>query len=617
MAEYFKYFLEILSHFLFLLLILLCAGGAGYWFLRRHQLHSAIEKLVFSIGLGLGLCGLFLFCLALVGLLYKQLIVILTIVCAGIVIIQILRCRLLSLSEFRNYKANFKHFIVAAAILYVGLLFSVTFYPPVAWDSTMYHLPFARQYLIDHHISINTGLTFPVLPVLNHMLLSWGLALKGHLLAQMIECVFLVLIALGLYTWGVRKGHFTFGLAVAAFWLAHRLVLYLGRCAFVDMGVTAFVFLGIYALHVFWNENKSQWWFIGIALLGFAVGVKMSALPILGFGILVGFIALLKSMIKWKSLAIGYGLAIVVAVPWYAFIYFQTGNPIWPLLYQHSRGIWASSSISSSFGWIFNVGIPRTLPNFFLTPYYSAVHPELFASVDGQPLFFPIIFWPLAWIISFFDRSVRWWTLWALGYTAIWFLSSQQLRFWIMILPVASLALFESVKWLLGKLVKKSFLQNGIWLALSFVSLLFSAIAILTLIYAWWPPSVTEAKQHQFLVNNFIGYRSVEYINEHSSANDVVYVINGSWLNYYFKPKVVDMTGILQASVRPNFHWPQDKKWIEYLRSQNVTWIFMNHVNIPVTLGFNHSADPPNWPQYAIVHSDDQSWVFRYSPSAK
>ena len=149
-----------------------------------------------------------------------------------------------------------------------------------------------------------------------------------------------------------------------------------------------------------------------------------------------------------------------------------------------------------------------------------------------------------------------------------------------------------------------------------FCPLLFSAKPILTLIYIWRLPSVTEARQYQFLVNNLIGFKSVEYVNEHSDSKDVVYVINGSWLNYYFKPNVVDMTGILQGSVRPVFHLPEDTKWIESLKSQNVTWVFMNHVNIPVTLNFHpkSSSDFPNWPQYSLVHSDNQSWVFRYSP---
>ena len=74
----------------------------------------------------------------------------------------------------------------------------------------------------------------------------------------------------------------------------------------------------------------------------------MSALPILALGLLIGFIALLKLKIQWKSLAVGYGLVCLLAIPWYALIFYHTGNPLWPLFYQHSRGIWASPSISTT-----------------------------------------------------------------------------------------------------------------------------------------------------------------------------------------------------------------------------------------------------------------------------
>jgi hypothetical protein len=608
------YLLEILSHLFFLTLILLSAGAAGYFFLRKILFHTLFEKLIFSVALGLGVCALFLFLLTLMGLLHKALILVLTIIGSISAGIQIFRSGFLR-DPIRNYKPHLPKLIIAGVIFHLGLFLWLSFYPPLTWDSNMYHLPLARQYLNDGDIRINTGLTFPILPILNHMLFSWALALKGHLLAQMIECSFAILIALGLYSWGLRLAQPYFGLAIAAFWLAHPLILWLGRSAVLDIGITAFLFLGIYALHVFWNERQAHWWYLGMCLLSFAVGVKMSALPMLAVGAILGLIAIVKSKINSKHLAIGYGLALIISIPWYALIAYHTGNPLWPNFYQYSRGIWSSPGIVSSYSWIFNVGIPKTLLNFFLVPYYVSVHPEMFLPVDYKYLFFPIIAWPLAWIVSFFSRPVRWWTLWALAYTAFWFLSSQQLRFWIAILPVASLALFESIKWLLDKIVKGASVQTSIWVTLAFVSFVFSEKEIFTVIHNWGPPCVTEAKQHEFLFNNFDGYKSLEYINEHSNVNDAVYVINGSWLNYYFKPKVIDMTGILQGAIWPVFHYPEDKKWIEYLRSQNVTWIFMNHVHIPETLRFNPKSptDFPKWPQYPLVYSDNKSWVFRYS----
>ncbi len=615
-----EYIAEVVAHLFFLSSILLSAGGTGYILLRKQRFHSFLEKVIFSISLGLGLWALLLFVLGLLGWLYRDLIWSLTIACALGVILYILRSKnlMLEIQRWRrNYKPHLQQIIPIIAIFYLGILLSVTLYPPVLWDATMYHLVLARQYLIDHHITVNTGLTFPVLPALNHMLFTWTFALKDHLLAQMIECTFLILTAIGLYSWGKRENRPAFGLAVGAFWLAHPIVLLLGRNAYVEIGLVAFLFLGIYALRIFWNHHDAHWWYVAVALLSFASAIKMLGLPFLAIGTAAGVYAYSKQWIHWKSLACGYTLAFFLVIPWYALIAGHTGNPFWPLFYQYSNGVWSSPSISNTFEWIFKVGIPKTPLNFVLVPYEMIVNPMPFQPVENQTLFFPIIAWPLALIISLFSRSVRWWALWTLFYTAFWFLSSQQLRFWIVILPIASLALFESAKWLVERLIGSLVIQNAIWLTLAFVAFLFSANTTVSLIRAWGFPSVTEQRQQQFLKNGFLGYKAVEYINQKSTKNDVVYVIHGSWLNYYFQPRVIDMTGILQGSQRPEFHWPEDRKWIEHLKSQNVTWIMMNHVLVPPSIKLKkaHATDYPCWPEYRLAYSDHHSWVFHYSPS--
>ena len=545
MQESLEYIAEILTHFFFLSSILLSAVGTGYFLLRKRQFHSFLEKIIFSIVLGLGLWALFLFFLGLLGLLYKTLILILTFVFTTAVGIIIWRSKQLILL-LRSLRQNY--LIAIAVVLYFGLLLSVTLYPPTQWDATMYHLVLARQYLVDHHITVHTGVIFPILPILNEMLFSWTLALKGPLLAQMIECSFLILTGAGLYSWGLRQGRSALGLAAAGFWLANPIALWFGRSAFVEIGLIAFLFLGVYALGVFWEHQESHWWYIGMALLAFACGVKIVALPMLLAGAAIGFYALLKSRLTWRSMLIGYGMALVLVIPWYAVIAHYTGNPFWPFFYQYSNGIWASSSnISDFFGYVVNVGLPKTLLNFLLTPYYLAFHLEVFQPGNSQYFFFPLIAWTLAGIITFFYRPVRWWTLWALFYHALWFLSRQQLRFWFVCFPILIVASFESANWILEKLIQQNILRRSIWFAFAFGVFLLSIYSTVAVIIQLGGPSVIETRQHQFLLKHVNGYKGVEYINQRSDVNDVVYVIDGSWLCYYFRPKVIDMFGMLQG----------------------------------------------------------------------
>lgn len=611
MQEWAEYVFEIFSHLFFLSSILLSAFGTGYVLLRNQNFHSFLEKILFSIVLGLGLWALFLFFLGLLGLLYKTLILILTFAFTIAFAATIWRSKHLIL-QLRSLRQNY--LIAIAVVFYFGLLQSVTLYPPTQWDATMYHLVLARQYLVDHRITVHTGVVFPILPILNEMLFSWALALKGHLLAQMIECSFLILTGAGLYSWALRQGRSALGLAAAGFWLANPIALWLGRSAFVEIGLIAFLFLGVYALGVFWKHQETHWWYIGMALLAFACGVKILALPMLLPAAAIGFYALLKSRLTWRSILIGNGMALVLVIPWYAVIAYYTGNPFWPFFYQYSNGIWASSSnISDFFRYVLNVGLPKTLLNFLLTPYYLAFHLEVFQPGNSQYFFFPLIAWTLTGIISFFYRPVRWWTLWALFYHALWFLSRQQLRFWFVCYPILIVASFESANWILERLIPQNILRRSVWFAFAFGVFLLSIYSTVAVITQLGWPSVIQTRQHQFLMEHVNGYKGVEYINQRSDNSEVVYLIDGSWLVYYFKPNVIDMFGLVQGSFKPVGHWPEDRAWLEYLRSKNVSWIFVNYVSPQIGLNLKKQSPPPYWPDYQLVYSDDRSWIFHCS----
>jgi len=607
MQECAEYIFEIFSHLFFLGSILFSAFGTGYLLLKNRSFHSFPEKIVFSIVIGLGLWALFLFLLGLLGLLYKTLILILTLVCTTAVVISILRSKLLQI--FHKNK-----FIPIALLFFFGLLLSVTLYPPTQWDATMYHLVLARQYLVDHHITPNTGIHFPILPILSEMLFCWALALKGHLLAQMIECSFLILTGVGLFSYGLRHGQPAVGLAAAGFWLANPIALWLGRSAFVEIGVITILFLGVYALHVFWEQREIYWWYIGIVLLAFASGAKMLALPMLLVGAAIGFFAMLKSKLTMKSMIIGYSIALILTIPWYALIGYFTGNPFWPFFYQYSNGIWASSSnIPYFFKFILSVGVPKTVLNFFLLPYYLAFHTDLFQPGSSHYFVFPIIAWPLAVIVSFFNSRVRWWTFWAICYHALWFFSTQQLRFWFVCFPILIIASFEAANWILEKLFQSNSVRRSIWISFACIGFMLSAYSTISLLTQFGAPSVTITRQHQFLMQHLDGYKAVQFINQRSKATDVVYVIDGSWLAYYFKPKVIDMFGLVQGTFKPVAHWPEDKAWLEYLRTKNVSWIFFNYVSPQIGLNLKKGTPAPYWPGYQLVYSDDQSWIFHDS----
>src|SRR6266566_5819814 len=222
-----------IAHLGALALMLLCAAGLGNLFLRKCPFHNSVERFVFTAALGLGLCALVLFILGLFGILYQSIIWVLTVEGALATVLNFLYSRrrslgirqwkqILSIQQWKHLynlrNAGIALLIIMAVSCWVLLLITSQ-YPPTNWDSISNHLPIARANLTGHGLVIVPGIPFPVVPLLNHMLFTWALALKDDVLAQMVVHSFLVLTALGLYAWGKRQSRSALGLAAAALWL--------------------------------------------------------------------------------------------------------------------------------------------------------------------------------------------------------------------------------------------------------------------------------------------------------------------------------------------------------------------------------------------------------------
>jgi hypothetical protein len=600
--------------------MLLAASSLGCAVLHKQRFFSPVERFVFTTAMGLGLCAAILFGLSLTGLLYRGVILALTAASALWAIFHLYRLHqwhpLSNIERWKTYLNAVRVTTVLVALVFAGywvMLLLLSQYPPLNWDSTAYHLVLSREYLVNHRFVVHTGVPVPITPALNHMLFTWALALKGDIVAQMVEHAFLILTGLGLYCWGERTGRLHLGIAAAGLWLAHPLVLWVGEAAYVDICLVAFSSLGVYALRVFWDRCEVRWWMLGMTLLGIAGGVKMPGLFFVALGAGLGVWGLLRSRIDLEHLILGVSAALAIAMPCYVVIYYYTGNPFWPTFSDWSRGIWAERHIAEWNLWISSIGLPKTFINFLLLPYYLAADPARFVADANRPLFLFMAAWPVAWLVAWVDRSVRWWTLWALAFTAFWFMTSQQLRLLLPAVPIAGLALYESVYWLLEKLRCRPSIRKLSWIALTAVVLISGART------SWYElnfkklPPIGPKGREAFLVSVYPAYQGVRYINEQAEQNDSVYVINASWLNYYFKPRVVDSNGLLQREIWPSFQWPSDKRWMENMEAQGVNWVFVHHVGLPPYWGIPET-DPtwrPYWPDYKLVYEDQATWVFR------
>ncbi len=611
------------AHLLWFACMLLAMTSLGAPWLRKVVFHSRLERGIFTLGLGAGLAALLLFALGVTGLLGEKIIWVATAIGCLVTLIRYARTPRESRREvyLAVKQTVIKHplFVLGAAGYWILLLLT-TQYPPMDWDATMYHLVLARQYLNDGQILLQPGAIFPILPLLNHMLFVWGLALHDDILAQMVEHLFLLLVAGALFAWGQRQRSEWLGLTAAAFWLAHPLILWLSETAYVDLGLTCFVFLGVYALRVFWDDGAREWWWLGLTLLGFAAGSKLPGMVFFSGASVLAVLAWWRARLTVKQLLLSAGFVLLLIAPWYALIGKLSGNPFWPMFAERSSGLWGDKSTVTALRiWIDLVGVPKTLTNFLLAPVYMIYQPAPFLPDNRLPLFPLIGVWGVAWAVAWWNRSVRWWSLWALMFTGFWFFSSQQLRLWVPAIPLAILAFCESVQWLASRNFLARFIPapryvDGFCVVFIVVAFWFGGVTVKDRIRAKGLPPTRMEDRESYLRNIWAHFAAVEYVNNHLTGNDAVYVIQASWLNYYFKTRVVDASGILQQVIQPKYNWPADERWLKWLNNQRVGWIFISTPTVPEawrTAQQNQPSFQPVWPGWKLVFTDAQAWVFQ------
>jgi dolichyl-phosphate-mannose-protein mannosyltransferase len=636
-------------------LMLLCAAGMGNLFLRKCRFQNLAERIVFTTAAGLGLCAIVLFVLGLLRMLYQPVIQVLTTAGAIATVLSFLYSYKRSRSNkhsvehslgVHEHKQNLSNWhrkdfytrrrvvtglLMLLAVGYWVVLMMAAQYPPVLWDSISQHLIVAREFLAQHRLVVLLGIPQPILPALNHMLFTWALALQDDILAQMVEHTFSMLTAVGIYAWGKRQAQGAMGFTAAALWLAHPLVRLLSKSAYVDIAITCFVFLGIYALRLFWDHRDVRWWYLGMALLAMGAGVKLPGFFFLGIATLFGLWVMMRPYVRslrpgrakedyeygaeehrftWKPLILGGTVALLILIPWYGFIGYVTGNPLWPAAAQYSTGVWGAPWIVSDVNRLLNSGARQaTLGNFLTLSIDWLRHPERFNAELGHSLFPLIVIWPLAWIVAIFNRSVRWWTLWALAFTVFWFLQAPLLRYWLPVLPIAGLALCESLQWIMKRIPRLANFRNTAWVSAGVLLLLWSGRTVYSELNVRGLPPVTPVARERFLTE-LGGYMGVEYVNAHAKNDDTVCVLSASWMNYYFNQHVIDLRGALFQNRKPTFRWPDDQEWMEWLESEDVNWIFIYYRTPELTIPKRNPVLDPYWPGYQLVYADSLIWVF-------
>jgi len=321
------------AHYLPLIAFAAMSWAVGRRLTRRLSYRNEFEAAVLSTALGWGVLGLSFFLLATAGLFSTPWILLLL---GGS-----------QLASYRSWveapvavqrwwasKAARRRTLIAVALLVVFLpLLALPLYPPIAFDSLMYHLPMARSIVEQQGIDFFPDLRYPVFPALQETLFAAGLLLTNDITPALTHFAGFLGVALLIYCWGDWLSSRRTGLLAALLWIGTLSAVLNGSSPYVDCTLTLFLTAAIFCLHRYFRRREIGWLLVSAAFTGFAAGTKYHALFFLGV-LALAMLAVTLRHRRYRHL-IGYGVVLtLVTLPWYLFIYLESGNPVHPFYPQ-------------------------------------------------------------------------------------------------------------------------------------------------------------------------------------------------------------------------------------------------------------------------------------------
>jgi len=321
----------------------------------------------------IGIYSYLILALGLIGVLYRQNIIILTIIYISVLIFlyrtyvirsiylvfeRVKRVEKLigNSSRLRSNNKNVNIF----TLVFLGLIISQAFVnligslgPELGFDALWYHLTIPKLYLDNHSIFYIPGglLYYSVTPKLTEMLYAGALALNGDILAKLIHFSFGLLSSIALYK--LSRSFFTpkISLIPVVVFYSNLVVAWQSTTAYVDLARTFFEIMAFWGFVNFWKKGERKWLVESAIMLGLAISTKLLALgSLIIFTVLLVYPLFFKNpprrshgfSASWRiqpatvrgaaiiKLFVYWVICLLIPLPWFVFSFVNTGNPIYP-----------------------------------------------------------------------------------------------------------------------------------------------------------------------------------------------------------------------------------------------------------------------------------------------
>jgi hypothetical protein len=337
-----------------LIVLLLLSAALGSRVLGRDTGRLALEELLFSTGLGLGLLSLGTLALGMLGLLHRWLFwLLLAVLIATNARRMMVIVRGLSFRSTGGKPSRLS--LLLGTFLGFTLLMALvsTLTPPVEWDALVYHLAGPKAYIAAGRVlwvPDNFHLNFPAL---TEMLFLDAMLLKGDILARLIHLTYGSLTVAAVYAFSRKHFDGLVPLLSAVLFASIPTAATIATWAYVDLALSFYVFMAFFAVMNWLGTPQSSRWVVVAGILsGMAMSVKYTGLTTLVVASVLVLIAALRTRADYRRWLVGLSVLVLVAVafagPWYLKNLAYTGNPVYPYLlggrgWNELRNTWLTS----------------------------------------------------------------------------------------------------------------------------------------------------------------------------------------------------------------------------------------------------------------------------------
>ena len=624
-----------------LLAFALLAGGAlGAGSLAMHvsgirRTLSLGEDIVISLTLGAGLIGWLMFFPGVMGYLSPPVITaIIAVSCLGIIPFW---------NRFIKNKENVPKspFDFTEKILVSGLAIVIIFdlleaYAPQADADTMaYHFATPSLFLRNGAIEFIPRAIDGAVPLLQQMGYAAALSLGGE---------FTTNLWLALTGWTVGAMTFivtsrlvsrTWALVATLLVMTTPAIVYGAGTGQVEARTAAYVIVAAFATYSAYKEDHLGYVWITAIATGLFFGTKYTGL-LLGFA--CGVIFLLQDRRHIKRAAVFSIVALVFGAQWYAFNFYHSGDPIFPLL-------WGIVEYPAHFPWndaqshrireLYDLAespAPKNVLWFFAYPFVATLDPlPQFESLRTGLGVTWLLLLPFAilgvWRLGrrFFRSSAATFLAICLICYGIWFFfgPSQRVRHMLPIYPLLLVALAS-----LSHHAIQHWRTLSIPCAIALIALALIQIGGQTVFSLKYIDYVISKKSSSaFLRDNIVGYDVVLALNTLLGKNDRVLITSRQWLfrlevpYFYAHPD-------LQSEV---MHLPKDNDpalFLAQLNNKSITHVvalppsldkpqngsplqeFLKTLHSKACVRIVHQLDTPAWGSRTLRQSTQETQTF-------